>query len=50
MCGVQVKKKSKQAEGRLKVGFKLDSQTIQCGRANPVCSVLPIMLPVLAQS
>jgi hypothetical protein len=36
-------KMSEQAEGRLKVGFKLDSQTIQLGRVNPVrgISVLP---------
>ena len=39
------KKRNEQEEGRLRVGFKLDSQTIQRGRANPACgtSVLPVL-------
>jgi len=43
-------KRSEQAEGRLKVGFKLESQTIQHGRVNPVRGVSAIPLVIFASS
>ena len=50
VCALYGEKKSEQAEGQLKVGFKLEPQTIQHDRVNPVRGVSAIPLVILASS